>query len=58
MSQSLFYSLATIGLLIVAFGPVAPSGVLWVAEHSVTSSVFYVVATVRVEVAPRIRTVR
>jgi len=40
-----------IGLLIVAVGAVgiiAPSGLVWIAEHSVTSGAFYVVATVRV----------
>jgi hypothetical protein len=40
-----------IGLLILAFGAVgiiAPSGLVWIAQHSVTSGVFYVVATVRV----------
>ena len=40
-----------IGLLIGAFGAVgiiAPAGLLWLAEHSVTSSVFFVVAAVRV----------
>ena len=40
-----------IGLLIGAFGAVgtiAPAGLLWVAEHSATSSVFFVVAAVRV----------
>jgi hypothetical protein len=40
-----------IGVLIGAFGAVgiiAPAGMRWVAEHSVTSSVFYIVAAVRV----------
>ena len=40
-----------IGLLIGAFGAVgiiAPAGLLWLAEHSVTSSVFFVVAALRV----------
>jgi len=40
-----------IGLLIVAVGAVgiiAPSGLVWIAEHSVTSGAFYVIATVRV----------
>jgi hypothetical protein len=40
-----------IGLLIVAVGAVgiiAPSGLVWIAEHSVTSGTFYVIATVRV----------
>jgi hypothetical protein len=40
-----------IGLLIFAVGAVgiiAPSGLVWVAEHSVTSGVFYVIAAVRV----------
>ena len=40
-----------IGLLIGAVGVVgiiAPSGLVWIAEHSVTSDVFYVIATVRV----------
>lgn len=39
------------GLLIGAVGAVgivAPSGLVWVAEHSVTSGAFYVIATVRV----------
>jgi hypothetical protein len=39
------------GLLIGAFGAVgiiAPAGLVWVAEHSATSSVFYVVSTFRV----------
>jgi hypothetical protein len=40
-----------IGLLIVtvgAVGIIAPSSLVWIAEHSVTSGVFYVIATVRV----------
>jgi len=40
-----------IGLLIGvvgAVGIIAPSGLVWVAEHSVTSGTFYVIATVRV----------
>jgi hypothetical protein len=40
-----------IGLLIVAVGAVgiiAPSGLVWIAEHSVTSGAFYLIATVRV----------
>ena len=40
-----------IGLLIAAVGAVgiiAPSGLVWIAEHSVTSGAFYVIATVRV----------
>ena len=40
-----------IGLLIAAFGTVgiiAPSGLVWIAEHSVTSGAFYVIASVRV----------
>ncbi len=40
-----------IGLLIGAVGVVgiiAPSGLVWIAEHSVTSGAFYVIATVRV----------
>jgi hypothetical protein len=40
-----------IGLFIAAVGAVgmvAPSGLVWVAEHSATSGAFYVIATVRV----------
>ncbi len=40
-----------IGLLIGAVGAVsviAPSGLVWIAENSVTSGVFYAVATVRI----------
>ena len=40
-----------IGLFIAAIGAagiIAPSVLVWVAEHSVTSGAFYVVATVRV----------
>jgi uncharacterized membrane protein YidH (DUF202 family) len=40
-----------IGLLIVAVGAVgiiAPSSLVWIAEHSVTSGAFYLIATVRV----------
>jgi hypothetical protein len=40
-----------IGLLIVAVGAVgiiAPSCLVWIAEHSVTSGALYVIATVRV----------
>ena len=40
-----------IGSLIGAVGAVsiiAPSGLVWIAEHSVTSGVFYVIATVRI----------
>jgi hypothetical protein len=40
-----------IGLLIVtvgAVGIIAPSSLVWIAEHSVTSGAFYVIATVRV----------
>jgi hypothetical protein len=39
------------GLCIASFGVVgmiAPSGLVWIAEHSASSAVFYVVATVRV----------
>ena len=39
------------GLLIAAIGAVgiiAPSGLLWIARHSVTSGAFYVIAAVRV----------
>ena len=38
-------------LLILSFGAVGilvPSGLVWIAQHSVTSGVLYVVATVRV----------
>ena len=38
-------------LVIVAFGAVgilAPSGLVWIAEHSVISGAFYVIAAVRV----------
>lgn len=41
----------TIGLLIGvvgAVGIVAPSSLVWIAEHSVTSGAFYVIAMVRV----------
>lgn len=40
-----------IGLLIGAGGVVgiiAPSGLVWIAEHSVTSGAFYVIAMVRI----------
>ncbi len=40
-----------IGLLIGAVGVIgiiAPSGLVWIAEHSVTSGAFYVIATVRI----------
>ena len=40
-----------IGLLIVAVGAVgiiAPSRLVWIAEHSVTSGAFYLIATARV----------
>jgi hypothetical protein len=39
------------GLFIAAFGGIgiiAPSPLVWIAEHSVSSGVFYLVATVRV----------
>jgi hypothetical protein len=36
--------IATVGLS----GLVAPSGLVWIAQHSVTSGVFYVIAAVRV----------
>jgi hypothetical protein len=35
---------ATVGVV----GIIAPSGLVWIAEHSVTSGAFYVIATVRV----------
>ena len=31
-----------------AVGIIAPSGLVWIAEHSVTSGAFYVIATIRV----------
>ena len=40
-----------VGLCIVTVGSVgilAPSGLVWIAQHSVTSGVFYLIATVRV----------
>ena len=40
-----------IGLLIAAIGAVgiiAPSGLVWIAGHFITSGAFYVIATVRV----------
>jgi hypothetical protein len=40
-----------IGLLIGAVGAagtIAPSGLAWIAEHSVSSGAFYIIATVRV----------
>ena len=40
-----------VGLCIVAVGGVgilAPSGLVWIAQHSVTSGVFYLIAMVRV----------
>jgi hypothetical protein len=40
-----------VGLCIVTVGGVgilAPSGLIWIAQHSVTSGVFYLIATVRV----------
>jgi hypothetical protein len=40
-----------IGLFIGAVGAVgiiAPSGLVWIAEHSVTAGAFYVIATVRI----------
>ena len=39
------------GICIATFGVVgilSPSGLIWVAQHSVTSGVFYLIATVRV----------
>ena len=36
--------IATVGGL----GILAPSGLVWIAQHSVTSGVFYLIATVRV----------
>ena len=40
-----------VGLCIVTVGAVGilvPSGLVWIAQHSVTSGAFYVIATVRV----------
>jgi len=40
-----------VALIIMAFGTVGifvPSGLAWIAQHAVTSSVFYVIATIRV----------
>jgi archaellum biogenesis protein FlaJ (TadC family) len=40
-----------VALLILAFGSVGilvPSDLVWIAQHSVTSGAFYVIATVRV----------
>jgi len=40
-----------VGLLILAFGAVGilvPSGLVWIAQHAVTSGAFYVIATVRI----------
>ena len=46
--KNLAFGMALLILTFGAVGILVPSGLVWIAQHSVTSGVFYVVATVRV----------
>ena len=46
--KTLAFGVTLVIMAVGAVGVVAPSGLVWVAQHSVTSGAFYVIATVRV----------
>ena len=46
--KTLAFGVTLVIMAVGAVGVVAPSGLVWVAEHSVTSGAFYVIATARV----------
>ncbi|HZY30054.1 MAG TPA: hypothetical protein VFF86_00285 [Candidatus Methylomirabilis sp.] len=46
--KNLAFVVALLILAVGAVGILVPSGLVWIAQHSVTSGVFYVIATVRV----------
>jgi len=46
--KNLAFVVALLILAVGAVGILVPSGLVWIAQHSVTSGVFYVIAAVRV----------
>ena len=46
--KNLAFVVALLILAVAAVGILVPTGLVWIAQHSVTSGVFYVIATVRV----------
>jgi hypothetical protein len=46
--KTLAFVLTLVIMAVGAVGVVVPSGLVWIAEHSVTSGAFYLIATVRV----------
>ena len=46
--KTLAFSVALVIMAIGTVGILVPSGLVWIAQHSVTSGAFYVIATVRV----------
>ena len=46
--KTLAFVLTLVIMAVGAVGVVVPSGLVWIAQHSVTSGAFYLIATVRV----------
>ena len=46
--KTLAFLLTLVIMAVGAVGVVVPSGLVWIAQHSVTSGAFYLIATVRV----------
>jgi len=46
--KDLAFVVALLILAVGAVGILVPSGLVWIAQHSVTSGAFYVIATVRI----------
>ena len=46
--KTLAFGVTLVIMAVGAVGVVAPSGLMWVAQHSLTSGAFYVIATARV----------
>ena len=46
--KTLAFVVALVIMAVGALGILVPSGLVWIAEHSLTSGAFYVIATVRV----------
>ena len=46
--KTLAFGVALVIMAVGAVGILVPSGLVWIAQHSVTSGAFYIIATVRV----------
>ena len=46
--KTLAFGMALVIMAVGAIGILGPSGLVWIAQHSLTSGAFYVIATVRV----------